>query len=192
MVVAVFTAACASAPVVGSLGEGAVPHPGIVAVDTAFPPRHAAVKLDQPGYVALLLVAPGHSATLLFPNDSATSNQFSAGTHQIGFRVPDALAPRDSTLTLRGRDTSNLSTRTRTGGTRAPALLATTETFLLVITSPQQLNYGRITAKTAGVSIPNIDTEALNAVGKAVKSTIANEPREWAGYYTPIHLRRPR
>jgi hypothetical protein len=192
MVMTVFVAACASAPVVGSLGEGAVAPPGIVAVDTSFPPRHAAVKLDQPGYVALLLVAPGHSATLLFPNDSATSNQFAAGTHQIGFRVPDALAPRDSTLTLRGRDTTNLSTRTRTGGTRTPVLLPTTQTFLLVVTSPQQLHYRRIVEKTRGVSIPLVDTEALNAVGKAVKSTIAIEPREWAGYYTPVQLRRPR
>jgi hypothetical protein len=44
--------------------------------------------------------------------------------------------------------------------------------------------------KTAGVSIPNIETEALNAVGKAIKSTILSEPRELAGYYQRVELRR--
>ena len=190
----VFGAACASAPTAGPLGEGTVVHPGITFVDTTFPPRHASVRLEQPGYVALLLVAPGHSATLLFPADSVTPNQFPAGTHQIGFQIPGLLAATDSMLALsRGRDTSRLSTRARSSrtGTMAP-LPPATPTFLLVVTSPQQLSHRRIVEKTAGVSIPLVETEALNAVGKAIKSTIANEPREWAGYYRLIELRRPR
>lgn len=193
----VFGVACASAPTAGPLGEGTVVHPGITFVDTTFPPRHATVRLDQPGYVALLLVAPGHSATLLFPADSVTPNQFPAGTHQIGFQIPGLLAATDSMLAQaraqRGRDTSRLSTRARSSrsGMMAP-LPPTTPTFLLVVTSPQQLSHRRIVEKTAGVSIPLVETEALNAVGKAIKSTIANEPREWAGYYRLIELRRNR
>lgn len=193
MSVVLFGAACASAPVAGPLGEGSVAAPGIVLVDSAFPPRHVAVRLDQPGYVALLLVAPGHSATLLFPNDSASGNQFTAGTHQIGFQIPGLLVLSDSMLRIsRGRDTSRLSTRTRTTRRTTMPIPSETPTFFLVVTSPQQLSYQRIIEKTSGVSIPTLDTEALNAVGKAVKSTIANEPREWAGYYRPVELRRPR
>jgi len=189
-------AACASAPTAGPLGEGTVVHPGITFVDTTFPPRHATVHLEQPGYVALLLVAPGHSATLLFPADSNTPNQFPAGNHQIGYQIPGLMTETDSMRrerAPRGRDTSRLSTRARTSrtGTLGP-LPPMTPTFLLVVTSPQPLNHRRIIEKTAGVSIPLIETEALNAVGKAIKSTIANEPRDWAGYYRLIELRPPR
>jgi len=193
----VFGAACASAPTAGPLGEGTVVHPGITFVDTAFPPRHAAVRLDQPGYVVLLLVAPGHSATLLFPADSVTPNQFPAGSHQIGYQIPGLLAETDSMRRERAlprqRDTSRLSTRARSSrtGTMAP-LPSATPTFLLVVTSPQPLSHGRIMEKTVGVSIPLVETEALNAVGKAIKSTIANEPRDWAGFYRLIELRRQR
>jgi hypothetical protein len=189
--------ACASAPTAGPLGEGALVRPAITFVDSAFPPRHATVQLNQSGYVALLLVAPGHSATLLFPNDSDANNQFAAGAHQIAFQIPGFLAVTDSARAQeraqRGRDTSRLSTRARASrtGTMAP-LPPSTPTYLLVVTSPQPLHYRRIIEKTAGVSIPLLDMEALNAVGKAIKSTIANEPREWAGYYRLVELRRQR
>lgn len=195
MAMGFFSAACATAPKLGPLGEGTVAAPGIIAVDSAFPPGNATVRLDQAGYVALLLVAPGHSATLLYPADSTTSNQFAAGTHRIAFQIPGVLALSDSVLRQRTqrRDTSRLSTRARTSGTGLLGPIPpTTQPFLMVVTSPQQLHYQRILEKTVGVSIPLLDTEALNAVGKAIKSTIANEPREWAGYYRAIELRRPR
>jgi hypothetical protein len=188
--------ACASAPTFGPLGESSVPAPSIISVDSAFPPHHATVKLDRPGYVALMLVAPGHSATLLYPNDSVTNNRFPAGAHQIAFQIPDFLAPTDSMRAQQRaqprRDTSRLGTRARSSGGTMMPLMAETQTYLLVVTSPQQLHYRRILDKTAGVSIPLFEMEALNAVGKAIKSTIANEPREWAGYWRLIPLRRPR
>jgi hypothetical protein len=185
-------AACASAPKAGALGEGSVPPPGIVFVDSGFPPRHATVRLDRPGYLAVILVAPGHSATLLFPNDSITGNQFGAGTHQITFQIPPLLVQPDTSLRLSRRDTSRQSGRPQTARRMVVPIPTATQPFLLVVTSPQPLSYQRIIEKTAGVSIPTLDNEALNAVGKAVKSTIANEPREWAGYYRPVELRRIR
>jgi hypothetical protein len=69
---------------------------------------------------------------------------------------------------------------------------AATQTYLLLVTSPQPLSYQRIIEKTAGVSIPSIETEALNAVAKAIKSTIPSEPREISGYYQRIELRKPK
>ena len=195
VVTMVVGAACASAPSAGPLGEGAVPRADITAVDSALPPRHATIQLAQQSYVALILVAPGHSATVLFPRDSTTPNQFGAGVHQIAFQIPDMLVRSDSMLRAQPMprsDTARIGAR-RSGRTAAlPPLPTTTPTYLLVVTSPQALHYGRLLEKTLGVSIPTIDSEALNAVGKAVKSTIANEPREWSGFYRLVELREHR
>lgn len=153
------------------------------------------VEMDQPGYAAALLVAPGHSATLLYPSDSLVNNQLTAGAHQLTFRIPDVLVPSDSPALRRQRtDSARISARSRARAPR-PAIMPIspmTPAFLLLVTSPQRLVYQRIVEKTAGVSIPTIETEALNAVGKAIKSTLASEPREWAGYFQRIELRRPR
>ena len=188
--------ACASSPTAGPLGEGSTVYPRISAVDSSLPPHFATVQLDQPEHLALLLIAPGHSATLLFPSDSVTPNRFNAGAHQIPFQIPDALVESDSSrmVSLRGpRDTTIRLGRPRSGSGRLiPPLPPTTPTYLLVVTSPQQLSYNRILEKTAGVSIPTLDNEALNAIGKAIKSTIPSEPRQWAGYFQLIELRRQR
>lgn len=188
-------AACASAPSSGPLGEGAAPRVEITATDSSLPPQHATVQLAQPSYVALILVAPGHSATLLYPRDSTTSNQFQAGTHLLPFQIPGMMVLTDSMLRMqpvpRG-DTTRIGARRTGRGTALPPLSPMTPTYLLAVSSPQQLSYARILEKTVGVSIPTIDSEALNAVGKAIKSTIANEPREWSGFYRLIEVRERR
>ena len=175
-----------------------------MSADTSRPPKNALVELDQPGYAVVVLVAPGHSATLLYPADSATDNRLSAGAHHLTFLVPDLLvqfdsvrnpdrAPRvrrqqDSSILNPGRQRYDTSTRSRQG--RLSAITPSTPTYLLLVTSPWPLVYRRILDKTAGVSIPMVETEALNAVAKAIKSTIPNEPREWAGYYQRVELRK--
>jgi hypothetical protein len=185
--------ACASTQPTGQLGEGSTPPPRITAADSAFPPRHVTIEMPQSGYAALLLVAPGHSATLLYPRDSLANNSLSAGSHRLAFEVPSFLVQDDSAR-LRARDTSRLRTRARVRGGRpiAQPLPPTTPTYFLFVTSPQPLTYSRLIERTRGVTIPNIEMEALNAVAKAVKSTIPNEPREWAGYYQLVELRRSR
>ena len=185
--------ACASAPSAGPVGEGGLQPPAITSLDAALPPRYASVQIDRPGYLALLLVAPGHSATLLFPSDSQTNNRFEAGTHQLNFEIPGALVQSDSNRLQRiRRDTSRIGPR-RAGTPRTvDPIPSETQTFLLAVTSSQPLQHARIVEKTAGVSIPTLDSEALNAVGKAIKSTILNEPREWAGYFRAVELRRQR
>jgi hypothetical protein len=202
---AILGLACASVPTAGPLGEGAAFHARITAVDSVRPPKFAWIDMDQPGYAAVVLVAPGHSATLLFPADSLSGNQLSAGGHLLSFQVPPLLVQRDSlpgadgrrrqgedsTIRAPGRQRQENPQRAR--GARGPTpLLPTTPTFLLLVTSPQPLVYQRIVEKTAGVSIPSVESEALNAVAKAIKSTIQNEPRDWAGYYQRVELRRQR
>lgn len=192
----VLAAACASMPKGGSVGEGSSLQPKIIAVDTGRPPRSATVQLDREGYVALLLVAPGHSASLLYPRDTATNNQLRAGAHQITFTIPSHLVLSDTAIPAMGRqrrsDTARTGARPRARTVLTPPISPETPTYLLLITAPQPLNYSRIIEKTAGVSIPNIDMEALNAVGKAIKATIATEPREWSGYYQLVELSRLR
>jgi hypothetical protein len=192
--------ACASVPQAGPVADGSNIHPRITAVDSMLPPRSAWVDLDQPGYTALLLVAPGHSATLLYPADSGFDNRLSAGTHQLTFRVPEVLVAADSARNPdRGRQRSDTSPSIRVRGRqradtgrRQMAISPLTPTYLLLVTSPQPLVYQRIVEKTAGVSIPSLDDEALNAVAKAVKNTITVEPRDWAGFYQRIEVRRRR
>lgn len=195
-------AACASIPDAGVVGEGSLLKPSIVSVDTAHPPKSVTVQLDQPGYAAVVLVAPGHSASLLYPSDSTTDNRLAAGTHQLHVRIPTVLvqidslrttdrvgrrAPLDSTIMNPGRQRYDTSGRR---ATRMTPLPLTTPTYLLLVTSPKALAYRRILDRTSGVSIPTVESEALNAVAKAVKSTIADEPRELAGYFRRVDLRR--
>jgi hypothetical protein len=178
----------------GPLGDSPTPPSPtrITAVDSALPPRNVSVQLDQPGYAAVILVAPGHSATILYPPDSATDNRLNAGSHTLRFQIPEMLVQTDSqrmAAITRARDSGFSARRTRPRG--ITPLSPATPTYLLVITSPQQLSWPKIREKTAGVSIPLEDMEALNAISKAVKSTLAAEPREWAGYYRHVEIRPP-
>ena len=187
-------ASCAKQARSGPLGDiPAPPSPTrITAVDTTLPPRSVTVQLDQAGYATVILVAPGHSATILYPGDSTVNNRLVAGSHTLAFQIPELLVQTDSqrmAAITRTRDSGFSARRTRPRG--ITPLSPTTPTYLLVITSPQQLAFSRMRDKTAGVSIPIEDMEALNATAKAVKSTLAVEPREWAGYYQHVEIRPP-
>jgi len=190
-----FALACAKPVTFGPLDGGSANYPSITAVDSAHPPKSVSVKLDRDAYVVVMLVAVGHSATLLYPRDSITDNRKSAGTHELAFAIPTTLVRIDSAKTdqnVRSQqrfDSANRArTRNRATGIALPPLLASTPAYLLVITSPQELSYTRVRDKTVGVSIPIQETEALNAIGKAVKSTIIQEPREYAGYWQKVTL----
>jgi hypothetical protein len=159
------------------------------------------VQLDRAGYAALLLVVPGHSATLLYPADSLTSNQLSAGAHQLTFRIPEILALSDSARNAaraaadRARMDSSRNrrrTRTTTGTPPLTPIPPEAPTYLLLVTSTQPLTYQRILGKTVGVSIPTMEMEALNAVAKAIKLTLTTEPREFGGYFKKVQLRPKR
>lgn len=188
--------ACVSDPGVGALGEGGLAEPRITAVDTSQPPRSATVQLDREAYAALFLVAPGHSATLLFPADTVANNQLGAGSHRLPFEIPTMLVETDSQRIERIREAQRRAGRRRSAPATGPAAIGpipmSVTPYLLLVTAQQELDYARMLERTAGVSIPIVDMEALNAVAKAIKGTLPSEPRNWAGYYTPIYLRRTR
>lgn len=190
----VLLTSCARQAKFGPLGDSPTPPSPtrITAVDSALPPRQLSVQLDQPGYAAVILVAPGHSATILYPADSATDNRLAAGSHTLRFQIPEMLVQTDSqrmAAITRTRDSGFSARRARPRG--MTPLSPSTPTYLLVFTSPQQLSLERMREKTTGVSIPIDDMEALNAIAKAMKSTLASEPREWAGYYQHVEIRPP-
>jgi len=199
MLVAV-VAGCTNAIVGGPLGEGAPDYPDITAVDSTYPPKNASIKLDKDAYMVMLLVAPGHSATLLFPKDSTTDNHLTAGTHDVAFQVPGPLILTDSFMlkrTERERQRYDSAARVRarmstTAQPQMPPLSPNTATYLLVVTSPQPLLYSRVLERTAGWSIPLDDMEALNAVAKQVKSTITKTPKDWSGAYHVVVLTAPK
>jgi hypothetical protein len=186
----VLSAACASAPNTGRLADGSALDPKIIGSDTAQPPRSATIQLDRAGFVALLLVAPGHSATLLYPRDSATNNQMGAGAHQINFQIPTGLVLSDTALANRGRTRRDTTTaaRPRTRTVATPPIDPTMGSFLLLLTSPQRLDYARMVERTSGVSLPTLESEALNAIAKAIKGTLSFEPRDLAGFFYRIRL----
>ena len=198
--VAIVVAGCNTVIVGGPLGEGAPDYPNITAVDSAFPPKNVSVRLDKDAYTVLLLVAPGHSATVLFPKDSTTDNRLSAGPHDIAFQVPGSLVLTDSfmlkrTDQQRQRYDSAARVRARSSTTATstmPPLSPNVATYLLVVTSPQPLVYSRVVDRTAGWSIPLDDMEALNAVAKQVKSTITKTPKDWSAAYHVVMLAAPK
>jgi len=184
-------------PASGPLAEGSTAVPRITAVDSLRPPKFARVQLDQPAYAVLVLVAPSHSATLLYPADSTVDNHLGAGSHQLTFTIPSAFVS-DSTRQDRARRQRPDSTLRYPGGVgpstrntrNYPPIEPSTPFYLLLVTSPQPLVFRRVLDKTAGVSIPAVEIEALNAVAKAVKSTLTTEPRDWAGFYQRVELSR--
>jgi hypothetical protein len=181
-------AACASGPNAGLIADGSTLQPRIVATDSANPPRSATIELDRAGYIALLLVAPGHSVTLLYPRDSATNNQMSAGTHSVSFQIPSGLVLSDSAADSRDRRRDSARAQPRVRTVANPPIDPTMGSFLLLVTSPQRLDYARMVERTSGVSLPTIDSEALNAVAKTIKGTIEREPRELAAYFQRVEL----
>ena len=189
-------ASCQSAPTSGPLGEGLGGTSTIVATDTARPPRSIMVQLDEPAYVAVLLVRPGYNATLVYPRDSTTDNRLPAGQSTVPLTVPELLARRDSgaTRVQMTRQDSVIRRRGTAAGARGssmPPASAVAPTLVLLLTSPQPLVYQRIIDRTAGVSIPNLDDEALHAVAKGVRATLP-EPRALSGYFQSIEPAEPR
>jgi len=197
-VCAVLSAASCTKPVTfGPLAESTASSPAIASVDSAKPPRSLDVRLDADAWVVVLLVAPGHSATLLYPSDSLINNRLNAGVHALAFQIPPHLVPLDTAQLSRRRrsraepDSAARSRSRNSPGTPAPRLTGDNPAYLLVISAPGRLAWARVIDKTAGVSIPTVDLEALNAVGKAVKSTLTEDTRNWAGYYQQVTLVQP-
>lgn len=197
--VLVALAACASAtPVGGPIGEGAPDYPSITAVDSTHPPKSASVRLDKDAYAVVILVAPGYSATLIWPSDSTVNNRLPAGSHDLALDIPGPLVRGDSAMARRAErqrqqfDSAGRARIRSPGAASMPPLMPNTTTYLLVVTSPQPLAYSRVLAKTAGWSIPLDDMEALNAVAKQVKSTIVGSSRDWSAAYHVVQLTQPR
>jgi hypothetical protein len=191
----VAASACASAPTAGPLTEGFDGTSRIVSIDSARPPASVTVQLEEPAHVAVLLVIPGHSATLLFPRDSVTDTQRPAGQSTIAVEIPGMLVRRDSAGGIRPRQTSGAAQdsmrrrRTVSSATmRGPGPVPLdAPAFMLLLTSTRPYEYHRVIDRTAGVSIPSIKEEALNAVAKAVRATLP-EPRRLTGYYQLVEL----
>jgi hypothetical protein len=201
--------ACASAPQVLRLGDAPDLGATLSLVDSATPPVNLEVELTQPAHVVVLHVVPGAGASLVYPRDTSQGpTHFLVGKHRIrawypgrGLRTEgDSLLPtaRDSLLDIRRPTLPDSLDRTRGGRTRTTAGDRVEDprerqprnvpsSYLLLVATPARLHPDTVRRRVEGVTIPLNEMEALNAMGKLVRST-AQPGATWAGHAVPIRL----
>jgi hypothetical protein len=199
------TAGCASAPAVLHIGDAPDIGATLSLVDSASPPRNLEITLSQPAHVAVLLVVPGRGATLVYPRDTSLGpTHFLGGRHRVAAWYPGRAVtasvdstPRHAQDTLFDvRRPLPIDTvgrrRTRTGfGDQVEdpreRQRNLTPSYLLLVATPAPLHPDVIRRRVEGVTIPLNESEALNAIGKLVRST-ADPAARWAGHAIPVRF----
>jgi hypothetical protein len=189
-------AGCASGSRPRLLGDAhATLGPQLALADSLRPPRELAITLSNPASAVVLFVVPGRGAVVVYPADSVVDNRLAAGTHRVSARWPQSFLAGDTIgpelarqPDPRGRD-SVLAGRTprREGAApRAPQLISSG--YLLLVTVAEPLPWAAVRERVEGMTIPIVDDEALNAMGKAVRS-VASPSAPWAGYAIDVRVR---
>jgi hypothetical protein len=198
-------AGCASAPAVLHIGDAPDLGATLSLMDSAAPPRNLEITLSQPAHVAVLLVVPGRGATLVYPRDTSLGpTHFLGGQHRVTAWYPGrgiaatvdsaARAAQDSSFDVRRpvpTDTVGRR-RARTGfGDQVEdprdRHRNLTVSYLLLVATPARLHPDVIRRRVEGVTIPLNESEALNAIGKLVRST-ADPSARWAGHAIPVRF----
>ncbi len=179
-------AACASAKphVFGEFNDIA---PRVAPVQGERIPQHLTVQLARPANVAVFYVVPGRGSTLLFPQDSSSSQYVEAGSHLVQ-TAQAGLAMNDTSRLMRipagGGGARPQGGRTQNRGfgrDTLPMPMFNQRGYLLVFASQQPLAYKALTSRVAGISIPIDDDDALNTVIKLIRETTQiNGP--WAAF----------
>lgn len=179
-------AACASAKphVFGEFNDIA---PRVAPVQGERIPQHLTVQLARPANVAVFYVVPGRGSTLLFPQDSSSSQYVEAGSHLVQ-TAQAGLAMNDTSRLMRipagGGGARPQGSRTQNRGfgrDTLPMPMFNQRGYLLVFASQQPLAYKALTSRVAGISIPIDDDDALNTVIKLIRETTQiNGP--WAAF----------
>jgi hypothetical protein len=189
--------ACASSGETGRLGDYSVHSPTLATIKGEARPTHLDVNLTTPGYVAVLFVIPGRGASLIYPGDSTTSNQLSAGTHGITTSFSDRSKLIDTTYfrglpqrgdTTRNRPRPSSEDQARQRGRPFDASQLEREGYLLMIVTADPLNYASVARRIDGVTIPAEDEEALNTVAKLVVGTTTRD-KPWSAYYKLVDVK---
>src|SRR5262249_10197225 len=136
--------------------------------------------------VAVFLVVPGRGSTLLFPQDSTQSQYVEAGSHLVEtIAAKNALSDTSQLTPLpRGDQRGQGPNGTRQSAFSRDSTMGTSVGFnqrgyLLIYASQQPLNYGLLTTRVAGISIPIDDDDALNTVWKLIRS-VTQTSGPWA------------
>jgi len=179
-------AACASAKphVFGEFNDIA---PRVAPVQGERIPQHLTVQLARPANVAVFYVVPGRGSTLLFPQDSSSSQYVEAGSHLVQ-TAQAGLAMNDTSRLMRipagGGGARPQGGRTQNRGfgrDTLPMPMFNQRGYLLVFASQQPLAYKALTSRVVGISIPIDDDDALNTVIKLIRETTQiNGP--WAAF----------
>lgn len=133
-------------------------------------PAHIKVVQPQSSYLSVFYVVPGEGTQLLYPTDSSGSKLVPAGEQQL--TTVFAEKPKaDTTRLLRrpGRQTDQQNQGGREGGGRG-GYGPMQDSFILVYTSKDSLNYSALTERVIGVTVPGYNDEAFNTVTKLIRA----------------------
>lgn len=187
----VAVAACAGT-VVRQYGEYTTFSPRVSTSDKQPRPTKVTVQLAKPANVAVFLVTPGRTPTLLYPADSTQSTYVDAGTHEVTTALANKPATRDTSRLVR-RPSEGVTTRGGMGqrggsrdtmGTMMDRRLGATS-YLLIYASQEPLSFKSLSTKVQGLTIPAEDNEALNTVTKLIHGT-QQGAGPWAAWATEM------
>jgi hypothetical protein len=187
-------AACASGPSKPRM-VGDAPELGarLVINDSVSPPRQVTVEVAQASSAVLVYVVPGQGASLVYPADTLHSARLTEGAHVVSPEFPKLLsasaarAARDSARRGGAMPGERDPRDARSAPAVMPPQVIVPQGFLMLIATRASLDPAAIARRLQGTSIPGVDDEALNAVGKLVRST-ANVVAPWAGVALPVKL----
>jgi hypothetical protein len=165
----------------------------LVITDSVSPPRQVTVEVAQPSSAVLVYVVPGQGASLVYPADTLHSARLAEGAHVVSPEFPKLLSPaaaraaRDSARRSGAMPGERDPRSARSAPAMMPPQVVVPQGFLMLIATRASLDPAAVARRLQGTTIPGEDDEALNAVGKLVRST-ANVVAPWAGFALPVKL----
>lgn len=194
-------AACAANHPERSLGDLSGIAPRIDLLPGEMPPRHLTFTLSHAASVAVLYVVPGQGAMLIYPADTLEkSAPLEAGEHTVLANFSRLKSPlhADSARKLAADSAKKSARRARDFGAGGPGVqgagwyreeegaLGPTG-YLLLVATDAPMDPRSIRQKLAGVTIPLPEDDALNSVGKLVRSSTGGNVA-WAGVAKPVKV----
>lgn len=186
--VAVGLAACAGT-MVRQYGDYTAFAPKVSAPNDQRRPEKVTVQLEKPANVAVFLVTPGRTPTLLFPADSNQSAFVQAGTHELTTSRPPAVTDSSRIVPRRGQEQQTRGGIGQRSARDSAMMMGRREnrfaetSYLLVYASEEPLSYKALSTRVQGLTIPAVENEALNTVTKLIRAT-QQGTGAWAAWAT--------
>ncbi|MDB4906797.1 MAG: hypothetical protein JWO05_1581 [Gemmatimonadetes bacterium] len=193
--------ACATNRPARPLGDLSGISPRIELIQGEMPPRHLTFTLAHSASVAVMYVVPGQGAMLIYPSDTLEkSAPLEAGEHTVLANFARLQSPlrADSARKPAADSAKKKAGRARDFGAGGPGVLGAGWSreeegrlgptgYLLLVATDAPMDPRTIRQKLAGVTIPLPEDDALNSVGKLVRSSTGSNVA-WAGVAKPVKV----